>query len=524
MTADEAADFRARILWVDDEVELLRSHIRFLEQKGYAVATVTSGEDAVNWIENAPADLVLLDESMPGMGGLATLARIKEIRPSLPVVMVTKNEEEALMEEAIGEKISDYLTKPVNPSQILLVVKKFLEGRKIIGSRTSQDYIQEFNEVSRALLGPLELEEWIDMYRRMVEREIELDEHPELGLQDTVTTQRRECNQEFSKFFEKHYRDWIESDKIVLSPGVADTWLLPALKESGPVFFVVIDCMRYDQWLVMEHHLRELFSIRKDFYVGIVPSATPYARNAIFSGFYPSEIERVLPGLWSAKEDDDYSMNKHEKDLLEKLLERRRLRLRNELKYFKIIDPEYGKQVAANISSFAKNHLTAIVVNFVDMLAHSRSDTPILKEIAPDEPAYRSLTKSWFAHSSLLSMFKQISRFPDATVIVTTDHGSVRCLRGSKVLGDRETSTNLRYKFGRNVKAESRHSMLIRNPADYRLPRRGVTVNYVIAKEDFYFVYPTDYNKYLSYYRDSLQHGGISMEEVLLPIITMRSL
>ena len=515
------SELKGSILWVDDEVELFRPHILFLEQKGYAVHTVTNGEDALSFTQANHVDLVLLDETMPGMGGLSTLAQLKDLRPTMPVVMVTKNETETLMEEAIGEKISDYLTKPVNPSQVLIAVKKLIEGRKILGTKTSQEYIQQFNEISRMLLNPMDLEEWTSLYRRLVESEFELDQHPELGLQQTVTDQRRESNQEFCKFVERNYKGWLENPDIVLSPHVVDKYVFPHLNTPGPVFFFVIDCMRYDQWLVMEQHLQDLFTIKKDFYTGILPSATPYARNAIFSGYFPSDIERVLPGLWSTGEDDDYSMNKHEKELLEKLIERRRIKLRSDLKYYKIIDPEFGRQMVGNIASFAKSHLTAIVVNFVDMLAHSRSDTPILKEIAPDEAAYRSLTNSWFTHSSLFSMFKQIAKFPDAKIIVTTDHGSVRCLRGAKVLGDRETSTNLRYKFGRNVKADSKPAMLISNPLEYKLPRRGVTVNYIIAKEDYYFVYPTDYNKYLTYYRDSFQHGGISLEELILPVITM---
>jgi hypothetical protein len=272
----------------------------------------------------------------------------------------------------------------------------------------------------------------------------------------------------------------------------------------------------------MEKQLQQLFNISKDFYIGILPSATPYARNSIFSGYFPSDIERLVPNLYSQGDDDDYSMNKFEKELLEQLFERRRIRLHNDLKYIKIIDPEFGKQMVGNIMSFAANHLTAIVVNFVDMLAHSRSDSPILKEIAPDEPAYRSLTNSWFLHSSLFNTFKQIANIPKAKIVITTDHGSVRCLRGTKVLGDRETSTNLRYKFGRNVKVDPKHAMLIQNAQAYRLPKRGVTVNYVIAKEDYYFIYPTEYNKYLAYYRDSFQHGGISLEELVLPVITMQ--
>lgn len=512
---------KGTILWVDDEVELLRSHILFLEQKGYQVSTVTNGEDAIDLVKQKSIDLVLLDEMMPGMGGLATLAKIKETNQSIPVVLVTKNEEESLMEEAIGEKIDDYLTKPVNPSQILLVVKKFLEGKKIVRDKTAQDYIQEFNFISAALMNPLSLDEWIALYDKLMTWEVELDQHPGLGLQQTVLDQRRECNQAFSKFVEKNYRDWIESEHVVLSPNIIDQYLIPHLHSEQSIFFFVIDCMRYDQWLLMEQHLREMFTIKKDFYLGIIPSSTPYARNAIFSGFYPSDLEKVFPELWSSGDDDDYSMNRYEKQFLEKLLERRRLKLRNDLKYIKIIDTDYGKQMEGNITSFTQNHLTAIVVNVVDMLAHSRSDYPILKEIAPDESAYRSLTNSWFLHSSLYGMFNALAKQKNVKIVITTDHGSVRCMRGSKVFGDRETSTNLRYKYGRNVKIDEKQAMYIKNAYDYKLPKRGIIVNYVIAKEDYYFVYPTDFNKYLTYYRDSFQHGGISMEELILPVITM---
>ena len=515
------SDSKGTVLWVDDEVELLRSHILLIQQKGFTVSTVTNGEDAIQFVKDRPVDLILLDEMMPGMGGLATLAKIKENNPTIPVVLVTKNEEETLMEEAIGDKISDYLTKPVNPSQILLVVKKFLEGKKIVREKTSQDYIQDFQSISLSLMNPLTLEEWIALYDKMMTWEVELDQHPGLGLQQTVLDQRRECNQAFCKFVERNYRDWIESESIVLSPGVVDRFLIEHLDSNQSVFFFVIDCLRYDQWLLMEQHLREFFSIKKDFYLGIIPSATPYARNAIFSGFYPSDIEKVFPDLWATGDDDDYSMNKYEKQFLEKLLERRRIKLRNDLKYVKVIDPEYGKQLESNITSYTNNHLSAIVVNVVDMLAHSRSDYPILKEIAPDESAYRSLTNSWFVHSSLYGMLTALSKQKNVKIVLTTDHGSVRCMRGSKVFGDRETSTNLRYKYGRNVKIDDKQAMYIKNPSEYRLPKRGMTVNYVIAKEDYYFVYPTDYNKYLSYYRDSLQHGGISMEELILPVITL---
>lgn len=514
-------DAKAKILWVDDEVEHLRPHILFLEQKGYDILTATNSDDALETVRNTRVDLVLLDEMMPGRGGIETLALLKEMNPVLPVVMVTKSEEESLMEDAIGGKIDDYLTKPVNPSQVLLTVKKFLEAKQIMGQKTAQDYIRDFNMVAAALMNPLEIDEWIDLYTNLVTWDLELDEHPELGLDQTMLDQRRECNHAFSKFVEKEYRNWIEEETTILSPGVVDQFLLPHLDSDKSIFFFVIDCLRLDQWLVMERHLQSLYSIEKSYYVSMLPTATPYARNAIFSGLYPSELERIFPELWSTGQDDDYSMNKYEKELLEKLLERRRIKLRNDLKYIKIIETSFGKQVEANIGSYAQNHLTVVVVNVVDMLAHGRSDYPILKEIAPDEAAYRSLTNSWFMYSSLFGMFKAIARLDNVRIVLTTDHGSVRCMRGVKVLGDRETSTNLRYKYGRNVKADSRHALRITRPEEYRLPRRGVTVNYIIAKEDYYFVYPTDYNKYLTKYRDSFQHGGISLEEMILPVVVM---
>lgn len=514
---------KRQILWVDDEVEFFRPHIVFLEQKGFDVTPVFTGEDAIAWMKDHPVDLVLLDESMPGMGGLETLQHLKSLRPDVPVIMVTKNEEESLMEEAIGKQIDSYLTKPVNSSQILAVVKTHLEGREIVRNVQARNYVKEFQSVSLALQSPLDSEEWIEVYRKMVEWEVELDQHAEQGLRQMVTDQKREANQAFCKFVEKEYRHWIEEPHRVLSPDVFRSYVEPQLESGDPVFFFVIDCMRYDQWLVMEQHLQQHFTMTRDFYFSIIPSATPYSRNAIFSGYYPSDLERLLPDLWISGDDDDYSMNKYEKELLEKQIERRRVRLRNEMKYIKVIDREFGRNLASNITTYAKNHLTAIVVNFVDMLAHSRSDLPILKEIAPDEAAYRSLTNSWFQYSSLLQMLRQIAQIPKAKVVLTTDHGSIRCMRGAKVLGDRETSTNLRYKYGRNVKIEGKQAMHIANPLEYRLPKRGVIVNYLIAKEDFYFVYPTEYNRYLAYYRDSFQHGGISLEELILPVITMEA-
>ena len=514
---------KGKVLWVDDEIELLRPHVRFLAEKGYAVATATNGEDAVAMVRESEYDLVFLDEMMSGMGGLKTLAEIKEIRPNPPVIMITKNEEESLMEEAIGQKISDYLTKPVNPSQVLMACKKFLEGRKITGAAVSKDYIQEFNTISRALMGDLTSGEWIDLYVRLTGWGFELDDHPELGLKQTLLDQTRECNLAFSKYVERNYRDWVErtSGRPALSTEVVDRYVIPEFQSGKSVFFFVIDCLRLDQWLVMESVLQEYFTISKEYYFSILPTATPYSRNAIFSGSYPSDVELRFPELWEKSEDDENSRNRYERQFLDKLLERRKVILKPEPKYIKILDAEFGRNVENTINSYAQSKLTSVVVNFVDMLAHGRSDSSLLKEIAPDESAYRSLTRSWFTHSSLLGMLRTLSRNPNVVVVLTTDHGSIRSLRGSKVLGDREASTNLRYKYGRNLKAEDKAAIFVKNPEDFKLPRRGVATNYIIAKEDYYFVYPTDYHRYLNQYRDSFQHGGASMEEMILPVVRM---
>lgn len=515
-----------KILWVDDEIELLRSHIIFLSEKGYDVDTVTNGEDAISSVKENNYDLIFLDEMMAGMGGLETLAQIKNINNNIPVVMITKSEEESLMNEAIGGKISDYLTKPVNPSQVLLVCKKILEGKKISGQYAAKDYLQDFNQITRALSSNLDFTEWISIYQKLVNWSIELDQHREIGLEQSLNDQFKEANKEFSRFIERNYKSWLNDNDTGespnLSPKITEKYVLPHLKEEGKsVFYFVLDCLRLDQWLLMEKHLVDIFKIEKDYYYSILPTATPYARNSLFAGLYPSDIEKYYPDLWVSGNDDENSMNKYEKELLQLLLDRKRIKLRNDLRYIKIIDPEVGRNVEQNIHSFQNNHLTAIVVNFLDMIAHGRSDSDLLKEIAPDEAAYRSLTNSWFTHSSLLSIFRTLSTMKNVKIVITTDHGSIRSLRGAKVLGDREASTNLRFKYGRNLKAEDKHAIFIKNANEYKLPRRGVTINYIIAKEDYYFVYPTDYHKFLTYYKDTFQHGGISMEEIILPVITM---
>ena len=514
-----------RILWVDDEIELLRSHVIFLSEKGFIVDTVTNGEDAISSVKDKDYDLIFLDEMMAGMGGLETLAQIKDYNANIPVVMVTKNEEESLMNEAIGFKISDYLTKPVNPSQVLLVCKKILEGKKITGEFAAKDYLQDFNQISQAMLQNLNSDEWIEIYLKLVNWDLELDVHSGMGLRQTFIDQKREANKEFSKFVENNYRNWINSsvdyDRPTLTVDILNKYLVDEVKNYDNVFFFVLDCLRLDQWLVMEKHLTDYFKIDKSYYYSILPTSTPYARNSLFGGLYPSEIEKYYPQLWQSGDDDENSMNKYEKELLQLFLDRKRIKLKNDLKYIKIIDPEVGRNFEHNILSYQNTHLTAIVVNFLDMIAHGRSDSDILKEIAPDESAYRSLTNSWFTHSSLLSTLKSIASLKKSRIVITTDHGSVRALRGAKVLGDREASSNLRFKYGRNLKVDDKHAVYVKNAIDYKLPKRGVTINYIIAKEDYYFVYPTEYHKYLTHYKDTFQHGGISLDEMLLPVITM---
>jgi CheY-like chemotaxis protein len=517
---------KKKLLWVDDEIDLLRSHIIFLSEKGYEVDTAMNGSDAIEAVKEKTYDLIFLDEMMAGMGGLETLAQIKDINQNIPVVMITKSEEETLMNDAIGGRISDYLTKPVNPSQVLLVCKKILEGKKISGQYAAKDYLQDFNQITMSLVSNPDFAEWIDIYLKLVNWEVELDVHPEIGLQQTLNDQKKEANKEFSKFVEKNYRSWINSigdgNTPNLTTEITEKYVLNHLKEQNTsVFYFVLDCLRMDQWLVMEKHLHDIFKIEKEYYYAILPTSTPYARNALFSGLFPSEIEKYYPDLWSGNDDDENSMNKYEKELLQLLLDRKKIKLRNDLKYIKIIDPEVGRNFEQNILSYKNNHFTAVVVNFLDMIAHGRSDSDILKEIAPDEPAYRSLTNSWFTHSSLLGTLKAIAKMDKVKIVITTDHGSIRSLRGAKVLGDREASTNLRFKYGRNLKVDDKHAVYIKNAQEYKLPKRGVTINYIIAKEDYYFVYPTDYHKYLSHYKDTFQHGGISLEEMILPVITM---
>lgn len=511
------------ILWVDDEIEFLQPHILFLREKKYQVETASNADDALEIIRRKKVDLVLLDEMMPGRDGLTTLGEIKNLKPGLPVIMITKNEEESLMEDAIGSKVDDYLTKPVNPSQILMACKKFLESRDISQRKITASYSQKINEISLRLMQPLDYQDWVDIYQKLTAWDLELGSGEEQQMREVIYDQRRECNVEFGKYVEKNYQDWInqETDRPQLSIDIVKNYLLPEIVHGKKVIFMVIDCLRLDQWLTLEPFFYQNFNISKEHYFSILPTATPFARNAIFSGLYPLDIERRYPELWAQGEDDDYSRNRYEDKLMYDQLRVLGVKLKTEPKYVKLLNSDDARNLEKNLNSFLDAPMLSVVVNFVDILAHSRSDLPILKEIAPDEPSYRSLTRSWFEHSPLLSVFKLLAR-QDVTIVLTSDHGSVRSLRGTKVIGDREASTNLRYKFGRNLKVDNRHAIFVKNPKDYKLPQRTFNLNYIIAKEDFYFVYPTNYHKYLAYYRDSFQHGGVSMEEMILPVVKLQ--
>ena len=513
---------KKRILWADDEIDLLRSHRIFLEQHGYEVTPVTNGEDAVSLIRKESFDLVLLDEMMPGRDGLSTLSEIKEIDPGVPVVMITKNEEEQLMDEAIGQRIDDYLTKPVNPSQILLACKKLLEGKQIRDGRVGQDYAAESSRIRDLMAGPADWQTWIEIYLRLSEWDLEIERLSDTGLKQMHGDQKRECNLEFGRYVEQHYRGWFkDKNPPILSVDVVSEFLYPHLAAGNQVFFIVVDCMRLDHWLSIEPLLSDLFTIKRGYYYSILPTATPYARNAIFSGLFPGEIAEMYPELWKSGEDDDQSRNRHEHQLLDRQLAKMGRHLRPGSRYIKVLDIAEGNNLVRRISSFRSFPLVAIVFNFLDILAHGRSESEILQEMAPNEAAFRSLTRSWFSHSALFEMLRKVAR-TDAVVVLTSDHGSVLGTRATTAYGNRSTSTNLRYKYGQNLRCDPKQAFMIEDPVEYGLPSIGLGANFIIAKEDYYFVYPTRFHEYQRQYRGSFQHGGISMEEMILPVVTMR--
>lgn len=508
-----------KILWADDEIDQLKSHIIFLEGKGFDVTPVTNGNDAVSLIGKQSFDIVFLDEQMPGLDGLATLEQIQNIQPSLPVVMITKSEEESIMEDAIGNKISDYLIKPVNPNQILLTVKRILDKQRIQNEKAAQSYLKGFNELSSKFSVETDWQEWIDVYKTLTHWDLNLESGDE-ALQQVLQDQFQQANHAFGRFIGQEYKSWLKRDGVnqpILSPGLLKQKVFPHLDNGETVVFFLIDCMRYDQWLLFQKVLNDFYVIETDFYYSILPTATPYSRNAIYSGLYPLEIQRRYPQLWETGQDES-SLNRHEQVLLEKNLIRNGLS--GSVKYEKIIQPEDGNRLINKMANYTQTPLTTIIYNFVDTLVHSRSDSEVLKQLAPDVSAFRSLTEAWFQHSSLFKMLRELAQ-EDVTVVISTDHGSIRAMRDTKVFGDRDAATNLRYKYGRNLKAQENAAIFIDKPENYQLPVEPPANSFIIAKEDYYFVYPNNYNKFQNRYRDTFQHGGASMEEMILPVATL---
>ncbi|MBU0520454.1 bifunctional response regulator/alkaline phosphatase family protein [bacterium] len=512
---------RKKVLWADDEIELLRPHILFLQDKGYEITAVTSGEDAIAQVRRGTFDVVLLDEHMSGKDGIETFAEIKTLHPGVATAMITKSDEEGLMEEAIGSQIDDFLIKPVNPSQVLLVLKKLTESTQINRNRISKEYLSQFNQISTQIAMGAHWEDWIDIHVKLSGWDLEMERYPDLGLADVLQDQKSQLNLEFGRFIEENYRDWLSgNDRPPLSVDIASKYLATPLKQGKQVLFLVLDCLRLDQYLAIEPLLYEHFEITRDYHYSILPTSTPYSRNAIFSGLFPSDLERQYPELWKRGEDDESSSNRFEHQFLDQQLTKLGVNLKSGSKYVKVLDPEEAERVEKKVSSYLNQPLVSMVFNFVDILAHSGSDSDVIKEMVRSDAGYRSVTRSWFEHSTLFNIMRTFAK-QDVIIVLTTDHGSIRVNKNTKVISDKEASTNLRYKYGRNLKCDSKHAMVMQNPENYKLPRRGINIDYIVAKEDYYFVYPTNYNKYVNLYKNSFQHGGISMDEMILPVVTL---
>ena len=507
-------------MWVDDEIEMLRAHIIFLEKKGYDVTTVNNGNDAIEECRKRNFDLVLLDEMMPGITGLETLQQIKDISPSTPIVMVTKSEEENIMDQAIGQKIADYLIKPVNPSQILLALKKNIHKKQIVTEVTQTGYRKEFQDIAMRIMDCSTLDDWKDIYRRLVRWELELSS-ADSDMTEMLQMQKEEANNSFAKFVRKNYLSWVApgtTQRPLMSPDIFKKCVFPAVNNGEKVFLIVIDNFRYDQWRTLAQDIGEMFDVDEDMYMSILPTATQYARNAIFSGLMPEQIERMFPDLW-VDEDEEEGKNINEEPLVRTQIER--YRRHDTFSYHKINDSAGAERLIERLGELKKNDINVVVVNFIDMLSHARTESKMVRELANNESAYRSITLSWFRHSVVGELLKALSQ-TDCTVIVTTDHGSIRASKPIKIIGDRNTNTNLRYKLGKNLNCQSKEVFVVKNPHDAQLPAPNLSTSYVFATGNSFLAYPNNYNYYVSYYKDTFQHGGISLEEMLIPLITLK--
>jgi len=513
-----------RLLWADDEMELLKAHLLFLEKKGYEVVTVTNGTDAIEECRKGGLDLVLLDEMMPGLSGLETLQRIKEISPQLPVVMVTKSEEEDIMNQAIGQQIADYLIKPVNPNQILLTLKKNIHRREIVTEAVQSGYQQQFQQIAMQIMDCRTWQDWTEVYRQLVHWELQLSATDAGAMADMLRMQKEEANLGFAKYVKKNYLGWIgggakaEEAAPLLSHQLFSRRVFPLLDKKEKVFLVVLDNFRYDQWRVLAQEIGDLFDVDESLYFSILPTATQYARNAIFSGLMPNKIAQMFPDLW-VDEDEEEGKNLNEEPLIRTQIER--YRRHDTFSYHKVNNSADADKLMQQLNTLKRNDLNVVVFNFIDMLSHARTESRMVRELANNESAYRSITLSWLRHSAVSDFFRFLAQ-TDCTVIVTTDHGSIRCTKPVKIVGDRNTNTNLRYKLGKNLAYDSKDLFVVKNPAEAQLPAPNLTTSYVFATGDSFFAYPNNYNYYVSYYRDTFQHGGISMEEMIIPLVTLR--
>ncbi len=513
---------KVRILWVDDEIDMLKPHILFLEQKGYHVDTTNNGAESLEMVAKNTYDIVFLDEQMPGLSGIETLEKMKDEYPGLPVVMITKSEEETIMEEAIGSKISDYLIKPVNPKQILLSLKKILDEKKLVSDKTTMQYQQEFSPLGMKISGDLDHNEWADVYKRLVRWELELEKSTDSGIKEILNMQKLEASKIFAKYIENNYVDWLSgktNDRPILSHTLFKEKLIPKLNNERPLFLILIDNLRYDQWKVIQPSIEQSYRVVNDhIFYSILPTVTQYARNAMFSGLMPLEIQRKYPQFWTG-EDEEGTKNQFEDKLMEEQLKRFGKNVK--MSYTKVLNLGVGKKLVDSLPNLMGNNLNIIVYNFVDMLSHARTEMEIIRELADDEPAYRSLTVSWFEHSPLKDIIEYLGE-KQADLIITTDHGSVRVNDPVKVLGDRNTNTNLRYKTGRALQFNPKEVFEVKNPNEIFLSKVNVSSSYIFCKRNDFFAYPNNYNYYVNYYKNTFQHGGISMEEMMIPYIELK--